>query len=152
MRVVTSIYYLAMKFPTPTRVRYIKACQYNLRECYRKMMKKVSTKDRLVEENAKETQRSFRPIRSTKAKVNIVYTVYTVEFPIMFWNNIKNWVKNGIPLFFIEVYPSNGDAISIQIEGEAPSSSRPLIGEASGVWPRALMIESPPLKRCLESF
>ena len=39
MRVVTSIYHLSMKFPTPSGVGCIRGCQYDSRECYRKSIK-----------------------------------------------------------------------------------------------------------------
>lgn len=39
MRVVTSIYHISMKFPTPERVGCVKGCQYESRECYGKAVK-----------------------------------------------------------------------------------------------------------------
>ena len=39
MRIVTSIYHLCMKFPTPSGMGCVKGCQVDSRECYRKAMK-----------------------------------------------------------------------------------------------------------------
>ena len=36
MRIVTSIYHMSMKFPTPKGVGCVKGCQYNSRDCYNK--------------------------------------------------------------------------------------------------------------------
>ncbi|KAK1404553.1 hypothetical protein POM88_004158 [Heracleum sosnowskyi] len=39
MKVVTSVYHLTMKFPTPTGVGQVKGCQYDSRVCYNQAMK-----------------------------------------------------------------------------------------------------------------
>ena len=39
MRVVTSIYYLSMKFPTPGGIGIVRGCQYDSRECYLQSLK-----------------------------------------------------------------------------------------------------------------
>lgn len=88
MRVVTSIYHLSMKFPTPRGVGCIKGCQYDSRDCYNRTIKTASKFKADIdpdeemldfkEENAEETKRSFRPLRFTKASTNMIYTV---QFP-----------------------------------------------------------------------
>ena len=85
---MTSIYHLAMKFPTPMGVGCVKGCQYDSRKCYSKVMKsafkeiKVEDADEEMldfkEENVKETSRSFRSIWFTQTSLNMIFTV---QFP-----------------------------------------------------------------------
>lgn len=41
MTVITSIYHLSMKFPTPAGVGFVKGCQYESRECYNRAVKNL---------------------------------------------------------------------------------------------------------------
>ncbi|KAK1356083.1 hypothetical protein POM88_049339 [Heracleum sosnowskyi] len=122
IRVVTSIYHLSMKFPTPDGVGCIKGCQYDSRDCYRKMIRS-SYKGRkgvedgsdmpdFKEENAQETQAFFRP---PYAATNMVYTI---EFPEE--ERLKEYealARVGTPIFFLEAPPPAGgtvDAIYVE--------------------------------------
>ncbi|KAK1399355.1 hypothetical protein POM88_009218 [Heracleum sosnowskyi] len=49
MKVVTSVYHLTMKFPTPTGVGQVKGCQYDSRVCYNQAMKGTEKLDVLRE-------------------------------------------------------------------------------------------------------
>lgn len=56
MRVVTSIYHLSMKFPTPNRIGCVRGCQYDSRDFYNKLVKGFRKNNRMdvnevVEEN-----------------------------------------------------------------------------------------------------
>lgn len=57
MRVVTSIYHLSMKFPTPGGIGVVRGCQYDSRECYlqspKGFWKNKSLKESAIMEEAK---------------------------------------------------------------------------------------------------
>nr|XP_017228314.1 PREDICTED: uncharacterized protein LOC108203710 [Daucus carota subsp. sativus] len=68
MRVVTSIYHLSMKFPTPGGIGIVRGCQYDSRECYLQSLK------------------GFRKSRSLKEPADanaseVVNMTYIVQFP-----------------------------------------------------------------------
>ncbi|XP_063942768.1 uncharacterized protein LOC135150410 [Daucus carota subsp. sativus] len=68
MRVVTSIYHLFMKFPTPGGIGIVRGCQYDSRECYLQSLK------------------GFRKSRSLKEPTDanaseVVNLTYIVQFP-----------------------------------------------------------------------
>ena len=57
MRIVTSIYHLCMKFPTPGGMGCVKGCQVDSKECYNKAMKRYRKQGKCEEE--KETEREI---------------------------------------------------------------------------------------------
>lgn len=64
------------------------------------------------EENVREAQRSFRPIRSTKASVNMVYTVEFLEEDAL--KQYASLAKNDAN-FPMRGTPAKGEAIQIQL-------------------------------------
>lgn len=65
MRVVTSIYHLSMKFPTPGGVGCVRGCQYDSRECYNRSVKGFKKNQGM-------------DVNGVRMDVN---TLYLVEFP-----------------------------------------------------------------------
>nr|XP_017247956.1 PREDICTED: uncharacterized protein LOC108219166 [Daucus carota subsp. sativus] len=68
MRVVTSIYHLSMKFPTPGGIGVVRGCQYDSRECYLQSLKGFK-KSRSLKEPL---------VANTGGEVNMTYFV---QFP-----------------------------------------------------------------------
>lgn len=75
MKVITSIYHLYMKFPTPTGVGCIKGCQYESRECYNRVVKGFeksrNPKDNMMLDSIGE--------EGEKVVINMVYVVDAIE-------------------------------------------------------------------------
>ena len=72
-----------MKFPTPVGVGCVRGCQYDSRDCYNKTIRSAVKRGKVEnprdeemldfdEESARETLRSFRPIRFSKQTVNMI--------------------------------------------------------------------------------
>ncbi|KAK1389694.1 hypothetical protein POM88_017872 [Heracleum sosnowskyi] len=113
MRIVTSIYHMSMKFPTPNGVGCIKGCQYDSHDCYSRMIKSSRKGSKGVgedsdmpdfdQESMQETQVSFKP---PHASTNMVYTI---EFPEE--GRLQEYevlAINGTPIFFLEAPPFMG--------------------------------------------
>ncbi|KAK1400378.1 hypothetical protein POM88_010241 [Heracleum sosnowskyi] len=118
VRIVTSIYHMSMKFPTPNGVGCIKGCQYDSRDCYSRMIRSSRKGSKGVEEDSdmpdfdqestQETQASFKP---PYASTNMVYTIEFLKEERL--QDYEALARDGIPIFFLEAPPSVGGTADI---------------------------------------
>ncbi|KAK1363262.1 hypothetical protein POM88_038823 [Heracleum sosnowskyi] len=145
MRIVTSIYHLSMKFPTPTGVGCIKGCQYDSRDCYSRMIRSSRKGSKGVgedsdmsdfdQESTQETQASFKP---PYASTNMVYSI---EFPEE--ERLQDYealARDGIPIFFLEAPPPVDETADMLNAKEVFQEDKIPLNQKHGV----LMIGAPP--------
>ena len=116
MRIVTSIYHLCMKFPTPRGMGCVKGCQVDSRECYSKAMKRYRKQGKCEGEREAEGEIS-----------NMMYTVEEPESDSEERSELR--LALGGTRLKERAYTEKGKSVIACIEG-APCVTE--VGESSG--------------------